>query len=466
MTEKQPMLLRQIPQVDALLNTQKGRELASRFSPGLLSRALRSVLNQLRQALLAGKTSLPSADALLVEAEQALNTLFESRKPVVINATGVLLHTNLGRAPMMEAAAKAAYAVGTNYSVLEYDLDTGVRGYRQQAVESLAADLLGAESALVVNNNAAAVLLMLAALARGREVIVSRGELVEIGGSFRVPEVMSQSGCQLREVGATNKTKPGDYESAIRDETAALLKVHTSNYKVVGFTQSVDLPDLSKIARRAGLPLLADLGSGALLPLSSYGLMEEPNPAEALARGADVVCFSGDKLLGGPQAGILAGKKDLIAAMKRHPLMRALRPDKMTLAALEATFMAYQDEAYAKREIPLYQMLETGVDELHRRASALRDALKDCPILETEVIPSQAQLGGGSAPGEMLASIALSIKPRGQSVDALAKRLRLGEVPVITRIQQDRVLLDLLSVREEQLSLLAQLLKAACREGD
>lgn len=454
-------LLRQIPQVGAMLSTSTGKAMAEDYSPGLLAEVLGQVLAELREGLQAGLGSVPAEEELFAQCQKRLQAMFALSKPALINASGVLLHTNLGRAPLAKLAARAAYEAGINYTPLEYDLAAGNRGDRQMQVEQLAARLLACDSALVVNNNAAAVLLMLTAIAKEKEVVVSRGELVEIGGSFRVPEVMIQSGCTLREVGATNKTRAADYQQTIGENTAALLKVHTSNYKVIGFTQAVEIPELVQVAHQAGLPLLADLGSGALLPLSQYGLPDEPGPKEALAQGADIVCFSGDKLLGGPQAGILAGDKALIDRMKKHPLMRALRPDKMTLAALEASLMLYQDPQLARQQIPLYQMLGTSIDVLHQRAMALKDSLSSYAQFSFEVVPSQAQLGGGSAPGETIPSIALSIKSDIISVQTLAAKLRLGEMPVVARIQQDAVLLDLRCVMEDQLTKLTQTVKDA-----
>jgi L-seryl-tRNA(Ser) seleniumtransferase len=460
MSQEPHNLLRRIPQVDALLKTAQGQALSSQYSQQLVAQTLREILEEVRKRIRSGQTCVPAHAELLSACEERVSKSLQTQKPVVINATGILLHTNLGRAPLATQAAQAALDAATRYSSLEFDLDTGRRGDRQAHVETLISQLLGAQAALVVNNNAAAVLLMLAAVARGREVVVSRGELVEIGGSFRVPEVMAQSGCILREVGTTNKTKPGDYRAAIGESTAALMKVHTSNYKVVGFTQAVDIPELAEIAREAGLPLLADLGSGALLPLNVYGLQDEPSPREILAQGAQVVCFSGDKLLGGPQAGILAGNTDLIAVMRRHPLMRALRPDKMTLAALEATLQLYRDADLARRHIPLYRMLGTDQQTLRLRALALMEALKDISGLQCEVAESQAQLGGGSAPGEALASVALCLKSRLVSSNSLADRLRHGSPAVIAHIRQDAVVLDLRTVFPDQLPELTGALKA------
>ncbi len=328
-------------------------------------------------------------------------------------------------------------------------------------MEALLRELLGAEGALVVNNNAAAVLLMLMACASGQEVVVSRGELVEIGGSFRVPDIMAQSGCTLREVGTTNKTKLSDYQLAVGEHTAALLKVHCSNYKIVGFTQAVPVAQLAEFAREKGLPLLYDLGSGAMLPLEPMGIMDEPGPAAALREGANLVCFSGDKLLGGPQAGIAVGDKALIDKMKRHPLMRALRPGKMSLAALEATLQLMRDPDMAKRELPLYAMLTQSVDDLYQSAQTLGHMLGDIQGVDTQVVKTQAQVGGGSTPGQMIPSMGLSLHPLKGSVEALGERLRVGHPPVIGRIQHDSLVVDMRSLLEGQLPLLAQALKDA-----
>lgn len=466
MSSDQSKRLRALPKVDSLLNHPQANALSKQYSQGLVVQGLRELLEEARQALLSGKDVEINQETLLHVCEKRLSCMFVSQKPAVINASGILLHTNLGRAPMAKAAAQAAYEAAINYTPLEYDLEAGQRGDRQAHVEGLLSKLLGAQAALVLNNNAAAVLLMLSAIATGHEVVVSRGELVEIGGSFRVPEVMEQSGCVLREVGATNKTKITDYKQAINDNTAALLKVHTSNYKVVGFTQSVEVEELSALARQTGLPLLADLGSGALLPLSGFGLMEEPGPREALQQGADVVCFSGDKLLGGPQAGILAGRKDLIASMKKHPLMRALRPGKMSLAALEATLQLYQDPNFALRELPLYQMLALELTELNRRALRLQNELQSLSGLTVRIADNEAQLGGGSAPGESIPSLALALQPKDITVDTLARNLRLGQPPVIGRIHQGSLLLDLRTVREDQLPALVEAIQRALRQED
>lgn len=464
--EKRQEALRAIPQVDALLESAPAKALEQHHSRELLVQAAREVLSKLRQDINSGKPASLAQEDL---AAAIHNKALQYRSPgqqAVINATGVLLHTNLGRAPLSRRAGEAALTAACNYLTLEYDLKTGQRGNRQDHVEGLLSELLDAPGALVVNNNAAAVLLMLTALAKGKEVVVSRGELVEIGGAFRVPEVMQQGGCLLREVGTTNKTRAGDYEEAIGEDTAALLKVHTSNYQIVGFTESVGIRQLSAIAGKAGLPLLYDLGSGSLLPLTPFGLQKEPGPKEALSEGADVVCFSGDKLLGGPQAGLIVGRRDLVDRLRRHPLMRALRPDKMTLAALEATLQSYRDPALALLEIPLYEMLNTDLATLRQRAEGLKTELEALPDVELSVMETTAQLGGGSAPGEEMPSIGLGFRHHKQSADQLARGLRGQDRPVIARVQKDWVVLDLRCVRREELPLLQSMVKRALTGKD
>ncbi len=457
--------LRQIPSITQLLELPEAIELASAHSPALLTDALRRVTEQIRERLLAGEELVPDASQIIMMAKGVLEKSRRMDQRPVINSTGILLHTNLGRAPMAEIAGEAARQAAIHYTNLEYDDATGKRGDRLSPIIALLQEITGAEDALVVNNNAAAMLLCLSALAKGHEVVVSRGELVEIGGSFRVPEVMAQSGCVLREVGATNKTRLSDYEKAIGEDTAALMKVHCSNFQILGFTQSVSLPELAELAHQRGLPLLHDLGSGALLGLSSFGLSDEPGVRESLQDGADVVCFSGDKLLGGPQAGIILGKARYINQMKKHPLMRALRADKMTLAALEATLMLYRDQALAMKHIPLYQMLAEDEACLTQRGEALIRRLSEPLQRICRLVPSQAQVGGGSSPGEMLPSVALALRPTHMALNQLYMRLVQWETPVIARIHQDSLLLDMRTVRDHDLPLLAEALEHVLREG-
>lgn len=437
-------LLRQIPGVDELLRRP---ELNGGDAPRTaVTAAVRQTLEELRREILAGEIrEIPTGEILCarVLAELRRQQLPSLRR--VINATGVVLHTNLGRSCLSDAAATAAADAARNYSTLEYDCAAGSRGRRDSHTEELLCRLTGAESAMVVNNNAAAVLLMLTALAAGGEVIVSRGELVEIGGSFRIPEIMEACGAVLREVGATNKTRIEDYAGAISERSRALLKVHTSNYRIVGFTESADPAALVSLGHARGLPVLQDLGSGSLADLAAIGIRGEPTVQAAIAAGTDVVTFSGDKLLGGPQAGIITGRKVYLDRMKRHPLARAVRPDKMTLAALEATLRAYEEET-AWRDIPTLAMLAKSPETLRAEAEDLCARLQEAGV-DAAVIPEYSQVGGGAVPTERLATFAVGVLPRRGSVDALETALRQRPVPVITRIAHGRCLLDLRTLR-------------------
>jgi L-seryl-tRNA(Ser) seleniumtransferase len=415
--------------------------------------AARRVLASARAAILAGGDA-PTLEGLTetVVAEVAVDAL--PRLRTAINATGVVIQTNLGRAPVSRAAAEAMAAVAASYSNLEYDLDRGERGSRTTHLEPLLRDLSGAEAALAVNNNAAALLLALAALAAGREVAIARGQLVEIGGGFRIPDVMRQSGARLVEVGTTNRTYARDYVEATSPDTAALLRVHSSNFRIVGFTHEASLADLVAVARERGLVTIDDLGSGSFLDTAEYGLAHEPTVAESVAAGADVVCFSGDKLLGGPQAGILVGRKESIDKLKRHPLARAVRLDKASIAGLEATLRHYR-RGEATQEIPIWRMIAARPDELERRAQVWADALAGTALAAT-VEHGESAVGGGSLPGETLPTRLLALRAR--SVEALAASLRRGRIPLIGRIERDRLLLDPRTVLPEQDTVVKQLL--------
>lgn len=461
MSQPPSSALRAIPSIAQLLALPQAQALAACYTPALVTGALRRVTDALREDIRNGAAPLPAPQQLVEQAQRLLVQDQALRQHPVINATGVLLHTNLGRAPMAGAAAEAARQAALHYTNLEFDCQTGSRGDRLAPILAILREVTGAEDAVVVNNNAAAMLLALSCLAQGQEVVVSRGELVEIGGSFRVPEVMAQSGCTLREVGATNKTRLADYEGAIGAQTAALMKVHCSNYQIIGFTQDVGVEALAALAHRHSLPLLHDAGSGALLALDCYGLAAEPTVSASLAQGADVVCFSGDKLLGGPQAGIIVGKTRYLAQMKKHPLMRALRADKMTLAALEATLKLYRDETLARQSIPLYRMLGEDGAILTRRAGSLLSLLPAAARAMAAIVPSQAQVGGGSAPGQMLPSVAVAVRAGSIPLNVLAQRLMRGPQAVIARIHQDSLLLDMRTVQDAQLDGLAQALQAA-----
>ena len=380
----------------------------------------------------------------------------------VINATGVVLHTNLGRACLSERAVRAVEDVARGYSTLEYDVAGGCRGSRHSHVEDLLCRLTGAESAMVVNNNAAAVLLILSEIGCGGEVAASRGELVEIGGSFRIPEIMMQCGCTLREVGATNKTHLHDYERAIGEQTRALLKVHTSNYRIVGFTESVPREELAEIAHGHGLPLIEDLGSGAIVDLEPFGIRGEPTVQRSLHAGVDVASFSGDKLLGGPQAGLIVGKRKYIERIKKHPLARALRLDKMTLAALHATLSAYLDAEIAVREIPTLAMLSASEDKLHAKALRLQKALADTGV-SSQLVWTGDAVGGGSAPAQELTGWAVAIEPGRLSVDELEEKLRLRAKPIVARIHRRQYLLCVRTIREEDFAEIAAAAAEAIR---
>jgi L-seryl-tRNA(Ser) seleniumtransferase len=464
--------LRALPSVDALCNALAER-LGAHGHPLLShaqqSHAARATLQIARTAILAEQPVDSSLDALVSEAS---SFLIGSMQPVprpVINATGVILNTNLGRAPLSDAALAAIAAVAAGYSALEYDLEPGERGSRLTAVRSLLRDVTGAEDALVVNNNAAAMLITLSGLANGQDVIISRGELVEIGGGFRIPDVLRQSGARLVEVGTTNRTRVADFAAAITSETALLLSVHPSNYRILGFTASPTVAELAHLAHQREIPLIHDLGSGALLRTEQWGLLHEPMPQESIASGADLVCFSGDKLLGGPQAGIIVGKSALITQLERHPLMRAMRIDKLTLAALHATLQAYQIGT-AEREIPVWRMIASPPEAMKVRAEQWANSLRQAGIV-ADVREGFSTIGGGSMPGETLPTWHCAVAPNpnnlsldevaGDAASALSARLRGGQPPVVARVLRDRVLLDPRTVLPEQDATLLQAMRDA-----
>jgi L-seryl-tRNA(Ser) seleniumtransferase len=439
-------LLRQLPAIDRLLNTPPLSDLAEKHAHAQLRVAAQQAVDELRRRLLAGEGSLPDLAPAAVArlAAEYLQSLETPSLRRVLNLTGTVLHTNLGRAPLAESALQAVVDVSRGYSTLEYDLVAGKRGERHVHVEELLCRLTGAEAALAVNNNAGAVLLALSALAGGKSALVSRGELIEIGGSFRIPEIMAAGGVKLVEVGATNKTHLDDFRKAVGPETALILKVHTSNYRILGFTSAVTGEELATMGRAHGIPVLEDLGSGLLFDLAAFGLPREPTVRETLASGIDVVTFSGDKLLGGPQAGLIAGRKELITRLKKHPLARALRLDKMTLAALEATLRLYLDPRRALREIPTLRMLAVPAAELERRCRELLPQLQTATGngATLEIVASPATVGGGAMPLAELPGCAIAVTPLRLSLQQLTERLRLGNPPVIGRVQDDRLLLD------------------------
>jgi len=452
--------LRVIPAIEQLRQREAMRALETRYGRNALLDALRAETAGLRARLASGHVAAVTVDEAITEieigAEARLRAAMRPSLVRVINATGVIVHTNLGRAPLSEAALARMREVGGGYANLEYDVTNGARGRRDTHAEKLIARLTGAEAAVVVNNNAAAALLLLAALAQGREVIISRGELIEIGGGFRVPEVMAQSGAVLREVGTTNRTRVNDYAAAIGERTALILRVHPSNFRIVGFTERPPLEELVALGRRFAIPVAEDLGSGWLgwpqrdEPLDPArgrlpaALRDEPIVSDSIGAGADVVCFSGDKLLGGPQAGIIAGRGEALDRIRRHPLMRALRVDKLTYAALEATL---EEHAIGRATdgVPVQRMLRMSADEIGERAAALAAALNGSGW-SARVIDGVSTVGGGSAPGSQLPTRLIEITKDGISADQIEAHLRTLDPPVIARIQDDRVVLDLRTV--------------------
>ncbi len=439
LAEQKQTHLRKLPGVDKLLRLPETQVLQKEYGRSLTLEALRTVLEAARQAILQGShTGAPNPALLVQEARAWLEALLQPTLRPVINASGVIVHTNLGRAPLSLAAIQATETAVAAYATLEYNLQAGERGSRSVHAEALLRRLLQTEAATVVNNNAAGVLLMLSALCQGREVIISRGQLVEIGGGFRVPDVMRQSGVRLVEVGTTNRTHLRDYEAAINENTAAILVAHHSNFKIVGFTTEPELAELAELARRHHILLLYDQGSGAILDTARYGLAHEPMVQEGLAAGCDVVAFSGDKLLGGPQAGILCGRADAIARIKRHPLARAVRPDKLCLAALAATLTHYLTEQ-AEEQIPVWQMITYPPARLEETANAWAAWLQERDIPAT-VLNGVSTVGGGSLPGTTMPTRLVAIAH--PQVTELAARLRQAATPVIARIQDGRLLLD------------------------
>jgi len=445
-------LLKQIPHMDKLLQNKliTGCE-AYRHE---ITDAVRDVLAELRVSLISGGTdSVPCDDVIVQSAIELLTKRRHKHIHRVINGTGVILHSNLGRACLSKAAAYAVVEAASSYCTLEYDIEKGERGNRTGGIEKLLVDITGCEASLIVNNNAAAVLLVLSALAGGGNIIVSRGELVEIGGGFRIPEIISLCGCTLKEVGTTNKTRISDYEAAIDGETKALLKVHSSNFSIVGFTESVTVKELAVLGKSRGLPVIEDIGSGALADVKRYGISGEPFADESLKDGADVVTFSGDKLLGGLQCGIILGSKEFIGVIKKHPMYRAFRVDKMTIAALEATLRVYKDPRAAERDIPVLAMLALTEDDLRSRAESLCGQIRQRSGA-AEVLSTKSVAGGGAVPGLELNTSAIAPISK-ESAESLEQQLRALPVPIIGRIENNRLLLDVRTVFEEDFDYIA-----------
>ncbi len=455
---------RLIPKIDVLMESDEIKSLCNNISREYVLESVRMVTDNLREFINNSNNETEiekKIDSVTEDIKKEVKSYTSFNMKRVVNGTGTILHTNLGRAVISENTADRIQQLVTGYSNLEYDLGEGARGSRYSHFEKIITKITGAESAMAVNNNAAAVLLILSALCKDKEVVVSRGELVEIGGSFRVPEVMSQSGCKLVDVGTTNKTHLYDYENAINEETKALLKVHTSNYKIVGFTESVTVEELAELAHKHGIPVIEDIGSGVLVDLSRYGLEYEPTVQASIKAGADIVCFSGDKLLGGPQSGIIVGKKALIDKIKKHPLTRALRIDKFTAIALECVFHEYIDEKRAVKNIPVLNLINRSIDDIKNHAETLHKRLtaevgEHCEIT---VEGCESQIGGGSLPLERINSFALSIRPLNMTTAALEKQLRYMETPVVGRVVNDFFLIDLRTVLEGEEEIILKVFK-------
>ncbi len=441
-----PNIFRNLPSVNQLLDSPQLKKMVESVNHHVVVDGVRTFLDDLREQVstAAEDVTIPTPNEL---ADKIADWLQKEEKPYlreVINGTGIVLHTGFGRAPLASSALDAVKEISAGYASVEVDLETGERGQRVKSVEKLLCELTGAQAAVVVNNNAAATMLTLSALAAGKEVIVSRGQLIEIGGSYRLPDVMECSGCKLKEVGTTNKTHAVDYERAIHEETGALLKVHPSNFEVVGFTKTVSTREMVSIAAKHNLPVIDDVGSGALVDFSKFGLMDEPVVADSIRDGADVALFSGDKLIGGPQCGIIVGKKHHIETILKNPLMRAMRVDKMTLAALAATLRLYRNQETAEQEVPILRMLSMPIENLKLRAEKLAGQISYLPeIGDCKIIEEQSMLGGGSLPTQKIPTWCVAVSSAKGSVDNLANRLRSATPSLIGRVHKDQLLIDL-----------------------
>ena len=461
-------LLAELPSVDELLKGSDGTQWLASFPRTVVVQAIRDIIADERKKILAGEHPDTSSPALSFCISARIQKLSSFSLLPVINATGIVLHTNLGRAVLSEGAVKNVIAASRGYSNLEYDLDAGKRGKRHSHTTRILRQLTGADDALIVNNNAAAVFLSLAALAKDREVIVSRGELVEIGGSFRVPDVMAASGATLREIGTTNKTHLHDYRKAITEKTGLILKVHQSNYKITGFTEDVSIDQLAALGKEHGIPVMYDLGSGCLIDLKPYGIHGEPSVQEIMKSGADLVTFSGDKLLGGPQGGIIVGRQDLLEKIRKNPLARAVRVDKMTIAAFEATLMDYLDPEKALQSIPVLQMLFQSLETIKSRARKIAARLRKQIVgngiaLEIGLVRDSSKAGGGSLPEAEFETYAVSIDPKHITVNELETRLRTGSRPIIARIKDKVLLLDARTIQDQDIKELVRIVSSALR---
>lgn len=458
-------MLRKIPAVDRLLDSPALIEASSKYPRSLIIRAINQVLDGIRKSIVAGDgfedPSELNSEHVSSRVKETVGRLASPSLRPLINATGVVVHTNLGRSILAERALRKFRPLSGGYSNLEYDLDKGKRGSRYSHVEGILKELTSAESAMVVNNNAAAVLVSLETLAKGREVVVSRGQLVEIGGSFRIPDVMRKSGAKMVEVGATNKTHLRDYEEVIGPDTALLLRVHRSNFQIVGFAEDVEISQLVNLGNRYGIPVMEDLGSGCLIDFSKYGLIKEPTVQEVLKEGADLVTFSGDKLLGGPQAGIILGRSNLVEAIQKNQLTRALRIDKLTLLALEETLNIYRDEKSALREIPTLRMITQTYRSLKTKAQRLVRMIGrlDANNFALALVDGESKVGGGALPLLELPTHLLSLIPKKLSAHYMEEWLKSYNPPIIVRVEQDNVLLDVRTIQDKELKSVAQAIK-------
>jgi len=446
-------IFRNLPSVNQLLESEPLKKLVDSVNHTVVADGVRTFLEDFRQQVVdkAGEINVPSPQELATSIADYLKSEEVPYLREVINGTGIILHTGLGRAPLAKQAIDAVAEISRGYASVEIDLKSGGRGQRAKAVEKLLCELTGAEAAVIVNNNAAATMLTLSAMAAGKEVIVSRGQLIEIGGSYRLPDVMECSGSKLREVGTTNKTHPADYEKAINENTGALLKVHPSNFEVVGFTKTVSTKEMVEIASQHDLPVIDDVGSGALIDYAQFGLMNEPVVQDSLNEGADIALFSGDKLIGGPQCGIIVGKAKWIKTILNNPLMRAMRVDKMTLAALHATLLLYRNQETAMMHVPILRMLSMPVANLKMRADKIAAQIAGSALVaDCEVVEEQSMLGGGSLPTQKIPTWCVSISANNESVDSLAEKLRKNQPAIMGRVQKDRLMLDMRTVDVSQ----------------
>ncbi|MBI5205164.1 MAG: L-seryl-tRNA(Sec) selenium transferase [Nitrospirae bacterium] len=459
---KKQKLLQELPSVDEILKSRDGTRWCSTYHRRFVLKAIREIIEIRRKEIIEVSSTDISIEGMAKDIEARIQKLSAFSLQPLINATGIVIHTNLGRSILSEKILENVKKVSENYSNLEYNIEEGKRGKRYAHITGLLREITGAESALIVNNNAAAVFLSLSTLAKGKEVIVSRGELVEIGGSFRVPDIMASSGAILREVGATNKTHLRDYKSAINENTALILKVHQSNFRITGFTEDVSIEELKKLSEKYNIPLMYDLGSGCMIDLRPYGVYSEPSVQEIMKSGVDIITFSGDKLLGGPQGGVIVGRKELVERMQKNPLTRAVRIDKLTLAAFEAVLMEYVDLEKAIENIPTLNMLFQKPETIKERANKIASGIKrHVKNAEVEVVSDKSKAGGGSLPEMDFPTFAVAIKPKGISVNELEERLRKGTPPVIARIKDDSLLLDARTIRSREIEELVKGVNAA-----